>query len=177
MLVSGWTEFNIKLANNVVIKASNIAYLDTIDAPTTDLKTTFKVSCRACEIRERLGLKAVACVFDQSFYTKAIEVFWKNRDLFRNLVIMMGGFYLLMMLLGIIGHHFGDAGLAKLAVESDDVAGGSIEKILSGKNYNRAIRMHKILYETLIRLLINAFESSLSEDQRNLVKSKTAAIE
>ena len=28
-----------------------------------------------------------------------------------------------------------------------------------------------------MRLLINAFESSLSKDQRNLVKSKTAAIE
>ena len=82
---------------------------------------------------------------------------------------MMGGFHLLMMLLGIIRHCFGDAGLAELAVESDFVAGGSIEKVLSGKNYNTAIRMHKILYEALMRLLINAFEFSLSEDQRNLV--------
>ena len=62
-------------------------------------------------------------------------------------------------------------------MECDIVAGGSIEKVLSGKNYNRAIRMHKILYEALMRLLINAFESSLSEDERNLVESKTAAIE
>ena len=91
---------------------------------------------------------------------------------------MMGGlFYLLMMLLGIIGHRFGDAGLAELAVESDVVAGGPIEKILSGKSYYRAIRMHEILFEVSIRLLIDAFEPSLSEDQRNLVKSKTAAIE
>ena len=90
---------------------------------------------------------------------------------------MMGGFHLLMMLLGIIGHRFGDAGLEELGVESDVVAGGSIEKVLSGKNYNRAIRMHKILYQAFMRLLMNAFESSLSEDQRNLVESKTAAIE
>ena len=106
-----------------------------------------------------------------------MEVFWKHRDLFRNLVIMMGGFHLLMMLLGIIGHRFGDAGLAELAVESDVVAGGSIEKVLSDKNYNGAIRMHIILYEALMRLLINAFEFSLSNDQRNLVESKTVAIE
>ena len=90
---------------------------------------------------------------------------------------MMGGFHLLMMLLGIIGHRFGDAGLAELAVESDVVAGGSIEKVLSGKNYNHAIRMHKILHEALMKLPINAFEFSLREDQRNLVESRTTAIE
>ena len=78
LLVPGWTGFNIKVAKNVAITASNISYLDTIDALATDLKTAFEVLCRACEIRDRSGLKAVACVFDQSFYTKAMEVFWKH---------------------------------------------------------------------------------------------------
>ena len=52
---------------------SDIAYLDTIDSPATDLKTAFEVLCRASEISDRLNLKAVACVFDQSFYAKALE--------------------------------------------------------------------------------------------------------
>ena len=90
---------------------------------------------------------------------------------------MMGGFHLLMMLLGVIGGRFEDAGLAELAVESDVVGGASFAKVLSGKNCNRAIRMHKILHEALMRLLINAFEFSLSENKKNLVESKTAAIE
>ena len=42
LLIPGWTSFNIKVANNVVITASNICYLDTTDAPTTDLKTAMK---------------------------------------------------------------------------------------------------------------------------------------
>ena len=177
ILIPGWTGFNIKVANNVVITASNISYLDTIDAPATDLKTAYEVLCRACEIRDRLGLKAVAYVFDQSFYAKAMEVFRKNKEIFSNLVIMMGGFQLFMMLLGIIGNRFGDAGLIELAVESDVVAGGSIEKVLTGKNYNRAVRMHKIFYDALMRFLINAFESSVSEDQKVILDSKTAAVE
>ena len=37
--------------------------------------------------------------------------------------------------------------------------------------------MHKVLYKALMRLPINAFQFSLSEDQRNFVESKTAAIE
>ena len=106
---------------------SNIAYLDTIDSPATDLKTAFEVLCRASEIRDRLNLKAVACVFDQSFFAKAMEVFWKNKQLFKHFIIMMGGFYLIMMLLGVIGTRFGDAGLRELAIESDAIAEGSIE--------------------------------------------------
>ena len=43
LLVPGWTGFNIEVAKNVVITASNISYLDTIDAPATDLKTPLKV--------------------------------------------------------------------------------------------------------------------------------------
>ena len=135
-----------------MIVESNIAYLDTIDSPATDLKTAFEVLCRASKIRDRLNLIAVACVFDQSFYAKAMEVFWKNRQLYKHLIIMMGGFHLLMMLLGVIGTRFGDAGLRELAIESDAIAEGSIERVLNGKNYNRSLRVHKIFYEPLMEV-------------------------
>ena len=119
-----------------MIVESNIAYLDTTDSPATDLK-----------IRDRLNLKVVPCVFDQSFYAKTIEVFWKNRQLFEHLIIMMGGFHLIMMLLGVISTRFGDAGLRELAIESDAIAEGSIERVLNGKNYNRSLCLHKIFWK------------------------------
>ena len=40
---------------------------------------------------------------------------------------MMGGFYLIMMLPGVIGTRFGDASLRELAIESDAIAEESIE--------------------------------------------------
>ena len=43
------------------------------------------------------------CVFYQAFYAKVTEIFWKHRDMFENLVIMLGDFHLLMMLLGVMG--------------------------------------------------------------------------
>ena len=54
------------------------------------------------------------------------------------------------MLLGIIGCRFGDAGLREITVESDVVAEGSMEKVLSGKHYNTAVRLHKIVYEAMM---------------------------
>ena len=125
LLVPGWTGFNIKVRDRVVVVESTITYLDTIDSPATDLKTAYEVLSRGCEIKDRLQLNAVVCVFDQAFYAKAMEVYWKHKELFVGLVIMMGGFHLLLMLLGVIGSRFGDAGLRELAVQSDVFSGRS----------------------------------------------------
>ena len=84
-------------------------------------------------------MNAVVCVFDQAFYAKAMEVYWKHKELFDGIFIMMGAFYLFLMLLGVIGSRFGDAGLRELAVQSDVVAEGSVDKALHGKQYNRAV--------------------------------------
>ena len=92
---------------------SKISYLDTIDSPATDLRTAYEVLCRSAEIRTRLSLSAVICVFDQAFYAKAMEVYWKNIDKFQNVFLMLGGFHLLMMLLGVVGIHYDDAGFLK----------------------------------------------------------------
>ena len=70
--------------------------------------------CRACEIRERLSLDCVACVFDQAFYAKATEIYWKHKDVFKDVIVMLGGFHLMMMLFGTTGCRFGDAGLREL---------------------------------------------------------------
>ena len=72
-------------------------------------------------------MNAVVCVFDQAFYAKAMEVYWKHKELFAGLVIMMGGFHLLLMLLGVIRSCFGDAGLRELAVQNDIVAESSVD--------------------------------------------------
>ena len=84
--------------------------------------------------------------------------------MFENIVIVLGGFHLLMMLLGVMGMRFGDAGLREIKIQSGAVAEGSIEKVLEGKNYNRAVRLQKIVYEALRRTLLDKFEASLLEN-------------
>ena len=39
---------------------------------------------------------------------------------------------------------------------------------MSGKHYNRAVRLHKVIYEALMRLLVQVFE--------NFVTSETSAV-
>ena len=64
----------------------------------------------------------------------------------------MGVFHTICTMLAVIGKRFGDAGLRDLSVESGVIADGSIAGVLDGKKYNRAIRLHKLVYEALLRL-------------------------
>ena len=60
-----------------------------------------------------------------------------------------------------MGKLFADAGLRDLAEESGVIAEGSINKVLYGKQYNRAVRLHKLTYETLMILASSGFEEWL----------------
>lgn len=59
--------------------------------------------------------------------------------------------------LGILGKRFQDAGLRDRSIESGIVAEGSVSGVLDGKMYNRAVRLHKNIYEALMILAWSEF--------------------
>ena len=82
----------------------------------------------------------------------------QHPEQYGTLNLMMGNFHSICNLLFTIGKLFGDAGLRDLAVQSGVIAEGSINKVLDGKQYDRAVRLHKLTYETLMRLTWSGFE-------------------
>ena len=103
-----------------------------------------------------------------------MEVFWRRKAQFEGLVIMMGGFHLLMTMLTIIGSHFADAGLRDVNVRSEIIAEGSVDSVFNGKHYNRAVRLHKIIYEAIARLLVEDFEHSLNGNAIEMLNEQKA---
>ena len=87
----------------------------------------------------------------------------------------MGTFHTISNFLATIGKRFKDAGLRDVAVESAVIAEGSIKAVLEGRQYNRAARLHKIIYETLQRLIWKGFYSWIdtnhSEDSQRLLET------
>ena len=57
---------------------------------------------------------------------------------------MMGKFRILLMFLGIIGTSFKNAVMRDGNIQSETVAEESTDSVLRGKQYNRAIRAHKL---------------------------------
>ena len=44
--------------------------------------------------------------------------------------------------------------------------------MMSGKHYNRAVRLHKVTYEALMRLLVQVFETFVTSETAVVVEEK-----
>ena len=80
------------------------------------MSTVYEIMKRSCRLKDKLNLLSIVCIFDQAIYAKACGIVWKRREMFKDVVLMLGNFHLLMMFLRVIGKRFGDAGLKDLSV-------------------------------------------------------------
>ena len=69
-------------------------------------------------------------------------------------------------MLSIIGKRFQDAGLRDLCVESGVIAEGSVARVLGDRRYNRGIRLHKLMYEALMRLAWQGLRPWIEENHK-----------
>lgn len=170
MNITSWTGFNIHMRKDISIKEDILCYLPTINAPATELTTAFEILNQTEAIRTELQLPVISIVVDQAIYAKVSEIAWKHRDKYANVIIRMGAFHIICNALAVLGKRFMDAGLRDICIESGIVAEGSINGVLEGKMYNRAVRVHKLVYESLMRLIWEQFVSQLNENEQEYVK-------
>lgn len=160
--ISSWTGFNILIRSNIYVVQDTVSYLPTINAPATEMSTINEVLTQTLNIMETLGLKEIVCVFDQALYAKAAEIIWKHEK-FQNIKLRMG-------------KRFQEAGLRDVCVESGVIAEGSITAVMEGRKYNRAVRLHKIVYEASMRLALKGFLPWFQVNHRGF-SLKRAAVE
>ncbi|KAK3750817.1 hypothetical protein QZH41_000085, partial [Actinostola sp. cb2023] len=132
------------------------------------------------KIKDTLLLKSIVVVFDQALYSKAVEIIWKKEEQFKDIVPRMGVFHTICTLLAVIGKRFQDAGLRDLCVEARVIAEGSVNGVLDGHRYNRAVRFHKLMYEALMRVAWKGFISWLQKfhsDKINIVQDAIDDLE
>ncbi|CAC5401974.1 unnamed protein product [Mytilus coruscus] len=79
----------------------------------------------------------------------------------------MGAFHTACAFIAVIGKRFGDAGLGDLLLESGVIGSGSLTGVFEGKHYNRALRLHKIVFEAFEQLRWEAFGSWLNSNDEN----------
>ena len=101
----------------------------------------------------------------------------QNHQKFGKVIIRIGVFHTICSLFGAIGKHVKESGFEDIIIIEDGVcASGSQQKLVSGKHYNRALCVHKLMLEALERLLLNVFQSqeesseALSDETLNLIR-------
>lgn len=166
-----WSGFNAAVCTDIPSLSMEI------EASLTELSTVYTLLKRPVETGRQLGLEEIIIVMDLAVYAKAREVECKKQEGFSRIVLRMRAFHTAMMFLVILGKRFGDAGLSDMVVEVGIVAPGSLAAVTEGRQFNRAMRTHKIVMEAMQSLRIKAFYEWAEEHQSNLLPLAWAAMD
>ncbi|CAG2233318.1 unnamed protein product [Mytilus edulis] len=95
--------------------------------------------------------------FDQQLYAIAQQIKWANPLEFPDHIIRLGGFHALSCFIASVGKLWGDGGLTDLFVDSGVYAAGTVDQMLSGKQFNRSVRGLTLVYEATMSLWLSSF--------------------
>ena len=144
-----WTVFHTQIQNDILCETSEIIFNPILLAPPNDLNAVYTTLVRTKEQMHSLGQFVCPIVFDMGLLTKALEITWAYPNEFESVLPMEGGMHFMMSVFGGIGHIYGDAGLKQLMTDSDVFARLTADHILSGKDFDRAVRAVLIIDEAL----------------------------
>ena len=74
-------------------------------------------------------------------------------------ILRLGGFHTVCCFIASVGKLWGDAGLRDLLVAADVFAASTVDQMLAGKQFHRAVRGLTLTYEVFMELCITAFIS------------------
>ena len=129
-----------------------VNFLPFIDPNPNDVSAVFTVLNFVINDAAKLGQKAVV-TFDQPLWYKAMMI-KTVKDL--DVAIPLGNFHTQMSFLSSIGYVMQNSGIKQIF--SLAYAENSVDKILSGGHYTRAIRAHDLLYTALKSILMEQIE-------------------
>lgn len=138
------------LSENEYFEMSKIVCLPFVSAPPSDRNTIYTVLKYVANIADEKGLTTCFVTFDQPLYRKSMEIVKSSplTDNVSRVIPRLGGFHLLMSYLGSIGFIMDGSGLKD--VLSASYAESSVDKMLQGHAYARAMRGHFLVYLSIV---------------------------
>ena len=111
-----WTMYNDK-ASTFNLEKTTVGYLPIIQAPASDLDTLNTVVKRVLHISKSMNQQHVILTVDEALYPKLLELKWSVDEYKDILIPCLGGLYIVMNFLRVIGQHMADSGLSDLWIE------------------------------------------------------------
>ncbi len=109
------------------------------------------------DMTSALGQEYSIQTMDQQLYAVAQQVKWAAGDEFADHSLRLGGFHTLATFIASIGKIWGDGGLRDLLADSGVYAPNTVDQMLSGKQFNRAVRGLTLAYEAFSQLWMESF--------------------
>ena len=163
--VPSWAGWVSQTAQNVDEVCSRVEYMPPINFSINENATVQYIIEQSQAASLQVGQQYCIVTFDLAVAKKAYSLVWQQPD-FKNVIVRMGVFHTICSIFGALGKKMKGSGLSEIVIEAGVCASGSLDKVMSGKHFNRALRVHKVMLEALERLLIQKFEQSLLETER-----------
>ena len=154
---AGWVWLT-ETSKNSSIQQSAVDYMAPVFAPVTE-KATVQHILKLSQQASLEVQKYKVVTFDLAVAKKAYSLVWQSPEEFSDVIVRMGSFHLTCAFMGALGKKMRCSGLEEVLIESGICVSGSIEQVLTGKHYNHALRVHKVVYEALERILLQVYES------------------
>ena len=144
--------------NDEMQRQSTVDYVDSVNSPITKNATIQQIIKLSQAASREIQQQHTVLTFDLGVAKNSHEILWQNPDLISDVLVRMGVFHTTCSYLGALRKRLRCSGFEEILVESGTCSSGSINKVMSGKQYNRAMIVHKLTLETLQRLLLKKFE-------------------
>ena len=118
------------------------------------------------EATREVGQTYTISTFDLGVCMKALPLIWNDPEKYKNHIVMVGTFHLVCAYFKMVGKKMAGSGLSDVLLEAGLIGSGSVHGVLSGKHYERAMHFHKILLESLERILLDKF---LEQENKNAI--------
>ena len=109
-----------------------------------------------------------ACWTDQALFPQLMELKWSVPEYKDILIPRLGGLHTSMNFLKVLYQHTHDSGLAHVWTESGILGPNTLDHAMSGKDYAKAIRTHKITLQAMWQLLLPQFLDYLDVHDKDL---------
>lgn len=162
-----WAGYMSTVATAPALSKSVVTMLPIINLHATDMTALYSLLSFVCDQSKEMKIKCPPVItFDQPLYVKSYEI---ALSMNMNIVLRLGGFHQLMSFLGSIGNMMEGSGLRN-ALENI-YAPISVNHMMTGKAYARAIRGHFLTSSALLSILLEEFWDSLSKDDQDMIQS------
>lgn len=155
--IPGWNGWLSKISD-CDEQPSIVDYMEPLSQPITQNSTVQEVLKISQKASRAVGQQFTLVTFDLAVAKMAYSLVWQHKQLYSDVIIHLGVFHVICAYLKAIGKMMCGSGFEEIVIDSRICASGSIEKVMKGKHYNRSLRVHKAVLESLERLLFRAFQ-------------------
>ena len=167
--------------SNLTLK--RVGFLPIMPAPVTSHSTVYSCILNFIDVCQNMQQPCVAVVCDEGVYQYIVDIYLAKPHLFESVYFMLGGFHMIKAALRCIGTYLTGSGIEDALIETGIFGVKTLEQVLTGKNYARAIYSMLVIEETIRRLQWESFwdqadlekyvdEESILQSLRHIIKQR-----